>query len=82
MAQHVGDSGSRDSRLGTRAAFLLGLGPLAAVVFWGISFVGIERAVAEISPIALILGQAALGSFVLLGILGLGSSRSERPSSF
>lgn len=47
------------------------LGALAAVVFWGLSFVATKAAVAEISPLALIFARTSLGTALLVLILAL-----------
>lgn len=54
------------------------LGAFLAVVFWGISFVATKKAVAEISPIALIFARAGLGTALLVGLLAL-RGRDWRP---
>jgi drug/metabolite transporter (DMT)-like permease len=45
------------------------VGALLAVVFWGVSFVATKAVVREISPFALILLRAALGSALMLAVL-------------
>jgi len=47
------------------------IGALAAVVFWGISFVATKAALREISPIALIFTRFTLGTALLLAIVRL-----------
>jgi drug/metabolite transporter (DMT)-like permease len=42
---------------------------LAAVVFWGVSFVATKALVAEISPLCLIFSRTLLGALFLLGVL-------------
>jgi drug/metabolite transporter (DMT)-like permease len=50
---------------------LVRLGVLAAVLFWGVSFVATKAAVAELSPGALVFARAGLGTLVLVGILAV-----------
>ena len=45
------------------------LAALAAVAFWGLSFVATKATVASISPVALIFARSGLGSALLLAIL-------------
>jgi drug/metabolite transporter (DMT)-like permease len=45
------------------------VGALLAVLFWGVSFVATKAVVREISPFALILLRAALGSALMLAVL-------------
>ena len=45
------------------------LGALAAVVFWGLSFVATKAALRDITPIALIFTRFALGTALLLALL-------------
>lgn len=47
------------------------LGALAAVVFWGLSFVATKAVVSQVSPAALIFARAGLGSALLLALLTL-----------
>jgi drug/metabolite transporter (DMT)-like permease len=47
------------------------LGALLAVVFWGVSFVATKAVVREVSPFALILLRAALGSALMLAVLAV-----------
>jgi drug/metabolite transporter (DMT)-like permease len=47
------------------------LGALLAVVFWGVSFVATKAVVREVSPFALILLRAALGSALMLVVLAV-----------
>ncbi len=54
-------------------------GALLAVVFWGVSFVATKAVVREISPFALILLRAALGSALLLAVLAVRRQRLIPP---
>jgi drug/metabolite transporter (DMT)-like permease len=45
------------------------LGALAAVVFWGLSFVATKAALREVTPITLIFTRFALGTALLLALL-------------
>jgi drug/metabolite transporter (DMT)-like permease len=45
------------------------LGALAAVVFWGLSFVATKAALQEVTPITLIFTRFALGTALLLALL-------------
>jgi drug/metabolite transporter (DMT)-like permease len=54
-------------------------GALLAVVFWGVSFVATKAVVQEISPFALILLRAALGSALLAGVLAARGVRLVPP---
>lgn len=45
------------------------MGALAAVVFWGRSFVAIKAALREVTPITLIFTRFALGTALLLALL-------------
>jgi drug/metabolite transporter (DMT)-like permease len=47
---------------------------LAAILFWGISFVATKAVVGEISPLALVTARAALGSALLFGLLVRGGT--------
>lgn len=42
---------------------------MLAVLFWGISFVAMKRALVELTPIDLVFGRFAIGSALLLGVL-------------
>jgi drug/metabolite transporter (DMT)-like permease len=68
----------------SRREFLLPrLGVLAAIVFWGISFVATKAAVGQISPAALIFARSGIGCLVLMGLLALrGQNLSVPKESF
>jgi drug/metabolite transporter (DMT)-like permease len=58
------------------------LGALLAVVFWGVSFVATKAVVREISPFALILLRAALGSALLRAVMAARRVRLLPPRAF
>ena len=55
-----------EARSEARGGVLLGLG---AILFWGASFVATKLALAELSPMAVVLGRSAVGGVFLLAVM-------------